>query len=151
VLNDNINEISLQQDASFSVPTQIYYWHLHVSSFKKRSIFGNSDRHIHLLIRILLSNQVELNPGPQSLDESSYPCSICSQECTWDSDAIVCDNCDKWCHIGCVNINPSMYEKYENTSVGFAKYVIHLTILEQYFNHTYLQGIHFFVQTHIPC
>ena len=117
VLNDNINGISLQHDASLSATTQIYYWHLHVSSFKKRSIFGNSDRHTHLLIRILLSNQVEFNPGPQSLDDSSYPCSICSQECTWDSDAIVCDNCDKWCHIGCVNISPSMYEKYGNTSV----------------------------------
>ena len=105
VLNDNINEISLQQDASFSVPTHLYYWHLHVSSFKKRSIFGYSDRHIHLLIRILLSNQVELNPGPQSLDDSSYRCSICSQESTWDFDAIVCDN---WCHIGCVSISPSM-------------------------------------------
>ena len=117
MLNDKINEISLQQYASFSIPTHIYYWDLHVSSFKKISIFGNSDRHIHLLIRILLSNQVELNPGPQSLDESSYPCSICSQECTWDSDAIVCDNCDKWCHIVCVNISPSMYEKYGNASV----------------------------------
>jgi hypothetical protein len=42
----------------------------------------------------LLSNQVELNPRPQSLDDSSYPSSICSQECTWDSDAIVCDNCE---------------------------------------------------------
>ena len=94
VLNDNINGISLQQDASLSATTQIYYWHLHVSSFKKRSIFGNSDRRTHLPIRILLSNQVELNPGPQSLDDSSYPCSICSQECTWDSDAIVCDNCE---------------------------------------------------------
>jgi hypothetical protein len=60
----------------FSVPTQLYYWHLHVSSFKKRSIFVNSDRHIHLLVRNLLSNQVELNPGPQSLDDSSYPCSL---------------------------------------------------------------------------
>jgi hypothetical protein len=60
VLNDKINEISLQQYASFSVPTQIYYWDLHVSSFKKISIFVNSDRHIYLLIRILLSNQVEL-------------------------------------------------------------------------------------------
>ena len=76
VLNDNIDEISLQHDALFSVQTQLYYWHLHVSSFKKRSILVNSDRHIHLLVRNLLSNQVELNPGPQSLDDSSYPCSL---------------------------------------------------------------------------
>ncbi|CAG2187687.1 unnamed protein product [Mytilus edulis] len=32
------------------------------------------------------------------------------------SDAIVCDNCDIWCHIGCVNISPSMYEKFGNSS-----------------------------------
>ena len=76
VLNDNIDKISLQHDALFSVPTQLYYWHLHVSSFKKRSIFVNSDRHIHLLVRNLLSNQVELNPGPQSLADSSHPCSL---------------------------------------------------------------------------
>ncbi|VDI46163.1 Hypothetical predicted protein [Mytilus galloprovincialis] len=60
--------------------------------------------------------EVETNPGPSNLNDSSYPCSICSHECTWDSDAIVCDNCDKWCHIGCVNISPSMYEKFGNSS-----------------------------------
>ncbi|CAG2242487.1 unnamed protein product [Mytilus edulis] len=108
--------ISLQCDTTIEVSTQIYYWHLHVSNFKNKCVFGKSDRHIHLLIRILLSNQVETNPGPSNLNDSSYPCSICSHECTWDSDAIVCDNCDKWCHIGCVNISPSMYEKFGNSS-----------------------------------
>ncbi|VDI47017.1 Hypothetical predicted protein [Mytilus galloprovincialis] len=63
-----------------------------------------------------LHEKVETNPGPSNLNDSSYPCSICSHECTWDSDAIVCDNCDKWCHIGCVNISPSMYEKFGNSS-----------------------------------
>lgn len=109
--------ISFQHEVTITRTSQLYYWHLHVSSFKKQTIFGKSDKHLHLLIRILLSNQVETNPGPQNLDESCYPCSICSRECTWDSDAIVCDNCDKWCHIGCVNISHSMYERYGNTSV----------------------------------
>lgn len=113
-LDTTIN--AFQCNINVNIGTQVYYWQLHVSSFKRRTIFGSSDKHIHLLIRILLSNQVESNPGPHSLDDSSYPCSICTRECTWDTDAIVCDNCDKWCHIGCVNITKSMYEKYGNTS-----------------------------------
>ena len=98
---------------------------LHLA-FQRRYIIGicmcpASKRYLFLVIQIdtsiLLSNQVELNPGPQSLDDSSYPCSICSQECTWDSDAIACDNCDKLCSIVCVNTSPSMCEKYGNASV----------------------------------
>ncbi|CAC5361567.1 unnamed protein product [Mytilus coruscus] len=112
------NELCLQKEYCLLVCHLNYTTvQLNVSSFK-RPIFKSSDRsrHMHLLIKLLLSNQVETNPGPNNLDESSYPCSICSRECTWDQDAIVCDNCDKWCHTGCVNISSSMYEKYGNTS-----------------------------------
>ncbi|CAC5391935.1 unnamed protein product [Mytilus coruscus] len=111
------NDLCLQNELSISVSSQLYYLQLHVSSFK-RPIFKSSDRsrHVHLLLKLLLSNQVETNPGPNNLNESSYPCSICSREFTWNQDAIVCDNCDKWCHAGCVNISSSMYEKYGNTS-----------------------------------
>jgi hypothetical protein len=153
VLNDKINEISLQQYASFSVPTQIYYWDLHVSSFKKISIFGNSDRHIHLLIRILLSNQVELNPGPQSLDDSNYPCSLfvpknvhgilMQLHVTTVTNGVLL--------YALTQVHPCAKNMEMLQFFGFAQYVIHQTILEQYFNHTYPQGIHFFVQTHITC
>ncbi|CAC5391834.1 unnamed protein product [Mytilus coruscus] len=110
------NDLCLQNELSISLSSQLYYWQLHVSSFK-RPIFKSSDRsrHVHLLLKLLLSNQVETNPRPNNLNESSYPCTICSRECTWNQDAIVCDNCDKWCHAECVNISSSMYEKYGNT------------------------------------
>ena len=112
--------IKVSQCVNLILCVTMYYFNITgicMCQASKRYLFLVIQIHIHLLIRILLSNQVELNPRPQSLDDSSYPSSICSQECTWDSDAIVCDNCDKWCHIGCVNISPSMYEKYGNTSV----------------------------------
>lgn len=56
---------------------------------KNKSIFVKSDRHIHLLVRIRLGKQVETNPYPLNLDDSSYQCLICSRDCTCDSDAIV--------------------------------------------------------------
>ena len=61
-----------RSDFSIRPSTQIYYWQLHVSNFK-RSAFLSADRsrHSHLLIKLLLSNQVESNPGPANLDSTS--------------------------------------------------------------------------------
>ena len=39
----------------------------------------------------------ELNP-PSNL---RYPCSICNKNCLQNQLKILCDGCDKWCHLKC--------------------------------------------------
>ena len=56
---------------------------------------------------ILLSGQVELNPGPSSAgnqNSSIFPCGYCDLPVTWDQCGICCDTCDLWFHKNCVDM-----------------------------------------------
>ena len=134
---------------------------LHLA-FQRRYIIGicmcpASKRYLFLVIQIdtsiLLSNQVELNPGPQSLDDSNYPCSLFVPKnvhgILMQLHVTTVTNCVLLYVL--TQVHPCAKNMEMLQFFGFAQYVIHQTILEQYFNHTYPQGIHFFVQTHITC
>ena len=54
----------------------------------------------------MLSGDIELNPGP-----TRHPCGVCSRSVAKTHRAVLCDICDLWQHIKCVNISPSDYEK----------------------------------------
>ena len=53
---------------------------------------------------------MELNPGPNPLDTTLYPCSICREVVTDDDAAIICDQCNLWTHTVCANITYAEYE-----------------------------------------
>ena len=55
---------------------------------------------------LLLSGDVENNPGPRSI----YPCGICEQDVTWEGPGgICCDTCDIWFHNECCGITSHEY------------------------------------------
>ena len=58
-------------------------------------------------IILLLSGDVELNPGPST--KSVYPCGICETEVTWQCKGICCDNCNIWFHHSCANLDSLEY------------------------------------------
>ena len=58
-------------------------------------------------IILLLSGDVELNPGPTT--KSVYPCGICETEVTWQCKGICCDNCNIWFHHSCANLDSLEY------------------------------------------
>ena len=53
-----------------------------------------------------------LNP----VNNLSCPCSICNKNCLKNQKAIQCDNCDKWCHIGCDGTSDEEYSFYQTTN-----------------------------------
>ena len=75
------------------------------------------------LFLILLSGQVELNPGPPmsgSLNLSSiFPCGYCEDPVTWEQHGICCDSCDVWFHKDCVDMGSFTFLAYSTTNVSW--------------------------------
>jgi hypothetical protein len=60
----------------------LWYQVLHVSH-------SRAMKNHHLLIKLLLSGQVELNPGPRS---PRWPCGSCGKNVNWSSKALECEH-----------------------------------------------------------
>jgi len=59
-----------------------------------------------LLVSVLLSGDVHANPSP-----IHYPCGICKKKVAIDR-GLLCDLCDCWFHIICVNVAVNVYENF---------------------------------------
>lgn len=55
---------------------------------------------------LLLSGNVELNPGPHY----KHPCGCCIKPVKANQRGVQCDICDIWYHTRCMLMNPDMYE-----------------------------------------
>ncbi|XP_041483448.1 uncharacterized protein LOC121430237 [Lytechinus variegatus] len=113
------NALSNDFKASFFVMTcnKLSY----ISPTSSRRLDFQSTSLVHLSLLLLLSGQVETNPGPHTNgSEGVYPCAICG-DCVRDSDpAILCDTCNYWCHISCVGISARSYDQLLAKSRSFA-------------------------------
>ena len=72
---------------------------------------STKSRFIHLL---LLSGQVELNPGPVTPNQSStfstnYPCGIRQKKVNDSHHALLCDKCELWFYTDCLEFSVSNY------------------------------------------
>lgn len=66
-------------------------------------------------VTILLSGDVELNPGPPK-----YPCGECGKACTSYKGAkasILCDTCNTWFHAECVNLSDPIFSVLGRTDL----------------------------------
>ena len=70
----------------------------------------------HLMLILLLSGQIESNPGPQP---PSYPCKVCQDEVSDNDNAIMCNECNFWCHISCVGLPEEAYNHLVSNSNSF--------------------------------
>ena len=59
-------------------------------------------------LTLLLSGDIDVNPGPMQHDvntaprpTSVFPCGHCELAVNWSDDAICCDLCSIWCHQSC--------------------------------------------------
>ena len=76
-----------------------------------------------VLFLILLSGQVEVNPGDPmsgSLNLSSiFPCGYCEDPVTWEQRGICCDSCDVWFHKDCVDMGSFTFLANSTTNVSW--------------------------------
>jgi hypothetical protein len=71
----------------------------------------------HLLIKLLLSGQVELNPGPRS---PRWPCGSCGKNVNWSSKALECDTCKTWYHTDCQGgMDTTMYNLMDISNLSW--------------------------------
>jgi len=61
---------------------------------------------------LLLSGDVEVNPGPRA--GSVYPCDYCELPVNWSHRAVCCDDCSMWYHKSCTSMNSEMYNMLNN-------------------------------------
>ena len=71
--------------------------------------YANSDSSFHQA-RLLISGDVQLNPGPTA---NSSRCSVCTKIIARNHRALSCDQCDLWCHMKCGLVTPSQYKQFQ--------------------------------------
>ena len=56
-----------------------------------------------ILLLLLMSGNVHLNPGP------IFPCSVCAGNVTWRGKSVQCCTCSKWVHLRCSQLSLSNF------------------------------------------
>ena len=67
------------------------------------------------IIMLLLSGDVEVNPGP----ETKWPCGICQYPVTWSQEGVACDSCELWHHKSCISLCSDDFQLLERSNVAW--------------------------------
>ena len=77
---------------------------------------SGSDSSSWLSALLILSGDLEVNPGPRTF---KFPCGVCSRPCKSNQKAIQCDSCNTWLHTKCIQLDTKTYEALANSSVSW--------------------------------
>ena len=61
---------------------------------------------IWIFLLIILSNDIEVNPGPRP---PKYPCGVCTKAVKWTDHGVLCDSCETWFHTTCIGMCDEIY------------------------------------------
>ena len=67
------------------------------------------------IIMLLLSGDVEVNPGP----ETKWPCGICQYPVTWSQEGVACDGCELWHHKSFISLCSDDFQLLERSNVAW--------------------------------
>ena len=62
--------------------------------------------------RIVLSGDIQLNPGPTGKRDPKYPCKECSKGVRANQNAILCAGCNVWSHASCLGLTNLTFKHY---------------------------------------
>ena len=69
-----------------------------------------------LLVILVLSGDIQLNPGPPNW---KYPCGLCSKPVKCNQPGIECEVCYTWQHCKCLDMNESEYSRLQHSDEGW--------------------------------
>ena len=72
-----------------------------------------------IMLMLILSGDVELNPGPKN--DTVYPCRFCEIHVSWTHLAVCCNECSMWYHKSCISMCSEEYENVQNESWRYIK------------------------------
>ena len=102
-----------KQELSLQVVHSLHPW---LTQGRKGRLSYRPIRRYQAILNLLLSGQVETNPGPRGR-RPRFPCGSCDLACRWGQRAIQCDECDTWYHTSCINITSKIFAPLSNTSL----------------------------------
>jgi hypothetical protein len=135
--NDDLckgNHVLFVQDGGFSIQQGEkvqweqwevnYYLFCHIKENIKRlstmSTIPKDKGLAHLVILILVrSNDIHLNPGPVGNNSSLYPCGTCDEPVTWDERGVECGTCNMWYHTHCQDVHSKTYDDLADSAVAW--------------------------------
>ena len=90
-----------------------------LNNMKKAHYEQMQSEHIHgfrkfFQLLLILSGDIQVQLGPVK-----FPCGICARPVASNHRVLQCDRCDYWCHIKCVDIPPSQYNKLIGSAVNW--------------------------------
>ena len=91
---------------------------LRVSGVKKRSFPESTQlkcvqKSTPLTLLLLLSGDIQLNPGPRP---PKYPCGLCQKACKWTTPCVRCDTCKVYYHKDCMLMPDGIFNNLNNIS-----------------------------------
>ena len=86
--------------------------HLREVAAISRSSHLQSSRSLLVMWLIVLSGDVEVNPGPSTV---KFPCKVCSKPVRRNQRGVQCDVCDEWLHTRCVGISNAQYSELKQS------------------------------------
>ena len=66
---------------------------------------------------LILSGDIEVNPGPTTSRKDIWPCGLCQLPVTWTEAGVACDECSVWHHMSCISLCTKDREDLERSSV----------------------------------
>ncbi len=110
--------VDLRSNHRLLKPKHLAPKHNHTSKIENKKC---RRRHtFFLLLILLLSGDVERNPGPTTetiINNSQFPCNICTDEVTWNEDALQCEGCDDWIHRKCMCMSLEEYSRLGHLNI----------------------------------
>ena len=77
------------------------------------------NKNIILIMAIILSGDVQIQPGPRENNKNIFPCGICEHPVTWNCAGVACDDCSVWFHKTCIDMCSKDFEVLNRSNVNW--------------------------------
>ena len=77
------------------------------------------NNNITLILAIIMSGDIQLNPCPKDSNKLIFPCGICEHPVTWNCAGVACDDCSIWFHKTCIDMCSKDFDILNRSNVNW--------------------------------